>query len=308
MTVYKKPIVEISQVEEVLSEYFKSKVTEITPIEGGNLSAVFSFSVLDKEYIIKFSDLAGHFETEKFIANLLSSQGVLFPSCHGLGKFESLDYLISDKISGHQLASCSLEQQRHLLPEVVQLLTQMNHVELGGTNGYGMIHSSGNGTYNSWKEYVIAVNAEDQAGTFWEEWYDLFKTSCLEKDVFDECYNRLLAYLTYNEPHRYFIHGDFHQFNILTDGQRITGIIDSNGKYGDFLIDLATLDWHMRTLDVIQEYQNYQHQIGNFIPNFEERLIGAKYYNGLIGLRFYAKMGWKDAYFGLREELLSLTN
>jgi hygromycin-B 4-O-kinase len=308
MTVYEKPTLETSQVGVVLSKYFESKVTGVTPLEGGNLSAVFSFSVLDKEYVIKFSDLAGSFETERFISNLLSSQGVPFPPCCGLGKFQSLDYLISEKISGHNLASCSPEQQRHLLPEVIQLLTRMNHAELGETNGYGMINPGGNGTYNSWNEYVIAVNAEDQAGTFWDGWYSLFKTSCLEKDVFDECYNRLLAYSTYNEPHRYFIHGDFHQFNILSDGQRITGIIDSNGKYGDFLVDLATLDWHLRTLDVIQEYQNYQQQIGITIPNFEERIIGARYYNGLIGLRFYAKMGWKDAYFGLREELLSLTN
>lgn len=46
--------------------------------------------------------------------------------------------------------------------------------------------------------------------------------------------------------------------------------------------------------------------MGNTIPYFKERLIGAKYYNGLIGLRFYAKMGWNYSYFELREELLSL--
>jgi hygromycin-B 4-O-kinase len=128
----------------------------------------------------------------------------------------------------------------------------------------------------------------------------------LEKDVFDECYSRLLAYCTYNEPHRHFVHGDFHQWNVLCDGQRVTGIIDSNGKYGDFLIDLATLDWHMKYLNVTREYENYQRQMGNDIPNFKERWIGAMYYNGLIGLRFYAKMGWNDAYFKLRDELLSL--
>ncbi|MBE1442652.1 phosphotransferase [Paenibacillus sp. OAS669] len=140
-------------------------------------------------------------------------------------------------------------------------------------------------------------------GTFWEDWYSLFKTFCLEKDVFDECYNRLLAYSIYNEPHRYFIHGAFHQWNILSDGQRITGIIDSNGKCEDFLVDLATLDGHMKGFDVIQSYQIYQEQMDIPIPNFNERLIGAKYYNGLIGLRFYAKMGWNDAYFELRDEL-----
>ncbi len=308
MTKYEKPTLETAEVEVVLSKYFGSNVTGVTPLEGGNLSAVFSFSVLDKEYVIKFSDLAGSFETENFISSLLTSQGIPVPSCLGLGKYKSCNYLISEKISGLNLASCSPEQQRQMIPEVIQLLTRMNHFELGHTHGYGFINSSGNGTYHSWREHVIAVNAEDQEGTFWDGWYSLFETSCLEKDVFEECYNRLLAYSTYNEPHRHFIHGDFHQFNILSDGQRITGIIDTNGKYGDFLVDLATLDWHLRKLDVIQEYQRYQQRIDISIPNFKERIIGAKYYNGLTGLRFYAKMGWKDAYFGLREELLRLTN
>jgi len=308
MTSYEKPILETTEVEVVLSQYFDSNVTGVTLLQGGNLSAVFSFSISDKEYVIKFNELAGSFETEGFISSLLTTHGIPFPSCLGLGKYKSFNYIISEKISGLNLANCTPEQQRQLLPEVIQLLTRMNHVDLGKTQGYGFINASGNGSYSSWREHVIATNAEDQTGTFWDGWYSLFKTSCLEKDVFDECYNRLLAYSTYNEPHRYFIHGDFHQYNILSDGQHITGIIDTNGKYGDFLIDLATLDWHLKALNVIQEYQNYQQRIGISIPNFQERIIGAKYYNGLIGLRFYAKMGWNDAYLGLRKELLNLTN
>lgn len=308
MTAYEKPTLETSEVEDMLSHYFGSDVTGVTSLEGGNLSAVFSFSVFAKEYVIKFNELEGSFETERFISDLLTSQEIPFPSCLEQGKYKSFTYLISEKISGFILAKCSPEQQRQLLPGVIQLLARMNRVEIGKTHGYGLINKKGDGTHNSWKEHVMAINAEDQTGTFWEGWYSLFQTSCLEKDVFDECYNRLLAYSTYNEPHRYFIHGDFHQFNILSDGQRITGIIDTNSKYGDFLVDLATLDWHLRKLDVIQEYLNYQQQLGSSIPNFKERLIGAKYYNGLIGLRFYAKMGWHDAYFGLREELLNLIN
>jgi len=308
MTAYEKPMLETPEVAAVLSNVFGSKVTGVAPLNGGNLSAVFSFSVSDKEYVIKFSELAGSYETERFISSLLTSQGIPFPSCLELGKYKSFNYLISEKIGGFILANCSPEQQRQLLPEVIQLITRMNRVEVGKTHGYGFINKDGNGIHHSWKEHIITINAEDQTGTFWEGWYSLFKTSCLEKDVFDECYSRLLAYSTYNEPHRYFIHGDFHPFNILTDGQHITGIIDTNSKYGDYLVDLATLDWHLRKLDVIKEYLDYQQQMGISIPNFKERIMGAKYYNGLVGLRFYAKMGWNDAYFGLRKELLNLTN
>lgn len=97
-----------------------------------------------------------------------------------------------------------------------------------------------------------------------------------------------------NEAHRYFIHGDYHQYNILSDGRRITDIIDLNGKCGDFLVDLATLDWHVEKFEVIKAYRNEQQKLGIPVPDFQERIIGAKYYNGLIGLRFYAKMGWLE--------------
>lgn len=42
------------------------------------------------------------------------------------------------------------------------------------------------------------------------------------------------------------------------------------------------------------------------IPDFDERIIGAKLYMGLESMRFYSKMGWNDAYAELRDEMLSL--
>jgi hygromycin-B 4-O-kinase len=308
MTAYEKPSLDIAAVEAVLKKHLGSNVTEVTLLKGGNLSSVFSFAHEGKGYVIKFSDLHGAYETERVIADLLSSQGVPFPQCLGQGKFDTLDYSISERIFGHNLIDCSAEQKRSQLPQLIRILTRMNHVELGETSGYGWIKSNGDGTFHTWKDYITASFAEDQTGTFWEGWHALFQTTCLEKDVFDECYYRLTAYATYNESHRYFIHGDFHPWNILSDGECITGIIDGNFAYGDFLVDLAILAAHMRELNVVEAYEEYQEHAGIHIPDFKERLIGAQYFKGLDGLRFYAKMGWNDAYDELRNELLSLTN
>jgi hygromycin-B 4-O-kinase len=73
-------------------------------------------------------------------------------------------------------------------------------------------------------------------------------------------------------------------------------------------VDLAILDRHMERHEVIQAYQDYQEQAGIIIPGFKERLIGAYYLKGMDGLRFYAKMGWNDAYYGTRNFLLNLNN
>jgi hygromycin-B 4-O-kinase len=306
MTAYEKPHLDISEVEGVLRTHLGSKVVEITPLAGGNLSSVFSFSHEGKGYVIKFSDMEGAYKTEHYISNLLFSQGVPFPRCFGQGKAGHLEYSIMERIDGRNLADIAAEQQTRQLPELIRILTRLNHLDLGPTSGYGWIGPNGDGAFQTWKDYLVTSFAEDQTGSFWENWYDLFQSTCLEKDVFDECYSRLMAYAPYNEPQRYFIHGDFQQWNILSDGTRITGIIDGNCAYGDFLVDLATLDRHMEGREVIQAYQDYQEKVGIIIPDFKDRLIGAYYFKGIDGLRFYAKMGWKDAYYGTRNFLLNL--
>ncbi|SDX04052.1 phosphotransferase family protein [Paenibacillus sp. CF384] len=306
MTAYEKPNLSITEIEDVLSAHLESGVTEITPMSGGNLSSVFSFMHAGRGHVIKFSDMAGAYETDRYISHLLASQGIPFPRILGQGQAGHLGYVIIERIEGGNLADCTEEQQRNQLPELIRILTRINHVELGSTSGYGWIKPTGDGTYLTWKDYLVDVFGEDQTGNFWENWYDLFQTTCLEKEVFDECYSRLMAYSVYNEPHRHFIHGDFHQWNILSDGKRITGIIDGNCAYGDFLVDLAILDRHMPGLQVVQAYQAYQEQAGIEIPNFKERLLGAYYFKGMDGLRFYAKMGWNDAYQSTRNFLLNL--
>lgn len=306
MTAYEKPSLAISEIEELLRNHFGPGVTEITPMAGGNLSSVFSFVHEGQGYCVKFSDLAGAYETERYVADLLSGHGIPFPKCFALKKTGRLAYLITERMAGRNLADYTEEEQNNQLPELIGILTSMADVEVGSTSGYGWIEADGNGTYESWKDFLVATYSEDQTGTFWENWHDLYRTTCLERDVFEEIYNRLMAYVPYNEPYRGFIHGDFHQWNILSDGKRITGIIDGNCMYGDCLVDLAILDRHMPRSGVIQAYQDDLEKAGKAIPNFKERLLGAYYFKGLDGLRFYAKMGWKDAYLGTRQFILNL--
>ncbi|MFB9274487.1 phosphotransferase family protein [Cohnella cellulosilytica] len=306
MTAYEKPDLAISEVENVLRRHLGPEVAEIAPMSGGNLSSVFSCVVEGKGYVVKFSDLDGAYETERYVSNLLSNEGIPFPKSLVLDKTGQLAYLIMERVEGRTLADCTAEEQTRQLPEMIGILSTMAEIDVGTTSGYGWIGPDGNGAYASWKDFVVAVNAEDQTGTFWENWYELFRTSCLERDVYEEIYSRLMTYIPYNEPNRRFIHGDFHQWNILSDGTRITGIIDGNCVYGDPLVDLAILDRHMPGNDVAKSYQIYHEEAGIAIPDFKERLIGAYYFKGLDGLRFYAKMGWKDAYQGTRSFLLNL--
>ncbi|MBM7566049.1 phosphotransferase family protein [Paenibacillus sacheonensis] len=304
MTAHVKPLIAAAEIESAIGHHLGEGAAAITPVSGGNLSSVFSFELQGKEYIIKFSELEHAYETEAYVSELLRKHGIPFPRCVGQGKSGIRAYSILERIPGHNLVDCTATEQADQLPELIGMLTAMNRIELGETGGYGWIKPDGMGTYPTWKAYVEAFFSEEQTG-FWEGWLEI---PALEKDVAAECYERLLAYAAFNEPHRHFVHGDVSPWNILSDGRRITGIIDGNFAYGDFLVDLATLKLMSGELDVVQAYREHNERLGIYIPDFNERMIGACYFKGLDGLRFFAKMGWDDAYRNMRKFLFSLAN
>ncbi|MBO9596620.1 MAG: aminoglycoside phosphotransferase family protein [Cohnella sp.] len=307
MTAYERPKLDPNDIEGILREHFSSEVTAIAELKGGNIGGVYRFVHDGGKYVIKFTDLPEGFETERFVSGLLTSNGIPFPKCIAVGKLgPRFSYVIFDWIEGSVLADYPDDRKALQIPELVRLLTRMNHIDVSETKGYGRILPNGDGAHASWRECLDTTFAEDQTGTFWENWTELFRTSRLEKDVFDECHARMMAYARYNEPHRHFVHGDMHPWNILSDGERIAGLIDGNFAYGDFLIDLATLEGILGRVGIIEAYERYQEQSGIVIPQFKERLIGAHYYKGLDGLRFYAKMGMDDGYDYIRSFMLNL--
>jgi len=157
---------DINEVEGVLRTHLRSKVAEITPMAGGNLSNVFSFSHEGKRYVIKFSDMEGVYQTERYISDLLSSQGIPFPRCSGQGKVGHLEYSLMERIDGGNLADFSAEQQTRQLPELIRILTRLNHVDLGPTSGYGWIGPKGDGAFQTWKDPIMNPTATLFMGIF----------------------------------------------------------------------------------------------------------------------------------------------
>ncbi|MDF2722722.1 MAG: hypothetical protein K0Q59_2397 [Paenibacillus sp.] len=303
---YVKPAVDPSVVDRIAAERFGARVRHIRPLSGGNLSTVFAFDCAEGQYVIHFSALNHAFAKEPFLADLLCAAGVPYPLHFGRGAYNDLTYSISQRMEGRLVAEWPVDRQKELLPDLVAVVTKMHQADVGATAGYGWLRDSGNGMYDSWEKFVVAFYDEKQTGTFWENWTDLFRSTCLEKDVFEECYSRLMDFLPYNAPHRYFVHGDCHPWNLLSDGTKITGVIDPNSMYGDFLIDISVLAQSLPETGIVDRFLSYYERTGVDIPDFKERLIGATYFKGLDGLRFYAKMGRKHDYDHLRNTLLNL--
>ncbi|TDF92372.1 phosphotransferase family protein [Paenibacillus piri] len=304
---YRKPDIGLTEAMSLLDRYWGRQTDHVTAVSGGNLSSVFFFDSEGKGFVLRVSAIPDAFKRDRCISELLTSQGVPYPRCYKEDTAGPFVFSISDRIEGGVLADLPEAQKNELVPELVGLITRMNQVELGPTSGFGWIGPAGDGTYVSWEAYLHDFYKEDQKGNFWENWHELFRSGFLERDVFEECRARLLHYAPYNAPHRYFVHNDCHAWNLITDGRSLTGIIDGNCLYGDFVIDISIAEGAIPGKDAIQAFQDHYERMGIGIPDFKERLLGARYYKGLDGLRFYAKTGRKSSYDSLRSFLLSLT-
>jgi hygromycin-B 4-O-kinase len=305
------PKLTVKEAEELLLSHWGEPAEEVSPIGNGHFSSVFSFKKEGKSFVVGIgraepSDEADYARS-KFISNLLIAGGARYQQLFGRGTNGTYNFIIREYIPGQVVADLPDEQKVAVLPDLIRAISEMNQVPLNGnTAGYGFINRTGNGESRSWHDYIRRFYAEEQRGSFWENWHELFRTSCLERDVFEEIYNRLLVYSAYNEPHRYFVHNDCHQWNILSDGTKVTGIIDANAMYGDFVIDIASIADAVPGHDIPEAFRLHYEEIGKPIPQFHERYTGARYYKGLDALRFYAHQGWTHAYVEERDRLLAL--
>ncbi|WP_181593028.1 phosphotransferase family protein [Paenibacillus sp. YN15] len=306
-TAFKKIEMPACEAEKLIRLHLGEGASELELLTGGNLSTVYAFTHQNRGYVAKFSPLPDDYKVEKLVSGFLEGRHVPYPACVGQSTYGAAQYVIQERMGGKPLASYSAEEKRRQFPQLFRILSQIHSTDISGTRGFGWLTASGDGAYGSWEDYVAAMFGEEQErGSFWHDWMRLFKTSCLEKDVFEECYNRLLAYLPYNAPHRHLLHGDVHAWNLLSDGTGITGIVDGNFLYGDIWVDVVNLDRHLAQMNVVEAYLNSLGAAADEIPHFRERLKGAYYFKGVDALRFYAKMGYRQAYEGTRQFLLGL--
>ena len=117
-------------------------------------------------------------------------------------------------------------------------------------------------------------------------------------EPFDEAYGHLQELLVHVPEDRHLIHSDLLHFNVLVEGDRITGVLDWGcALYGDFLYDLAWFcfwqPWYpaWRGIDFHAHYLRHCAAIGLDVPRFDERLLACQFHIGLASQAYQAYAG-----------------
>jgi len=288
------------QVLALLGQHFSMPISELAPVESGQVARTFSFRAGEQEYIVRFNAdnmLTSNLPKEVYLAHKLASTSLpLAPILH-IGRLGELHFAISRKMPGKMLEALTPQEVRELVPQILDILEVMHSVDTSETQGYGVFDYQGQGLASSWHGSLSKVAEEESEKNYFGKWHRLFDETFLERDLYESLYQRMCALLTHCPEKRTLLFGDFNGRNLLAQDGKITAVLDLlNASYGDAVYDIAALDFWWPWLGMREAFQEYQQQRGRELPFYTERLLCYECYHALSGLRFFAKGGNEAAY------------
>jgi hygromycin-B 4-O-kinase len=260
-----------------LSDQLHAEITHIEPVRQGEWSRTFFFSSNGLRKVVRFSAFEEDYQKDCFAARF-SSTNLPIPPIEAIGKAFGLFFAISPHVVGKMIDQLSAGEMRDLLPALMELFFALREVDGSQTRGYGGLGADGNGTAQSWRVYLPQMPT-DEPGSRLYGWKNNLAQNQEADELFRMGRERLLDLVPLCPEARHLIHNDLLHFNLLTQGQRIVGVIDWGcAMWGDFLYDLAMFTaWQfyypaMEGIDFAHEAQQFFARKAVALPDFKERL------------------------------------
>ena len=295
-----RPAVDQDQVLALLSQHFSEPINNLAPVEGGQVARTFAFRAGEQEYIVRFNKdnmLTSNFPKEEYVYRKLAAIRIPMPPIVQVGRLGELHFAISRKLQGRMLEQHTPQEVEQMFPQLIDLLDAIHRIDVSDTHGYGTFGYHGNGLSSSWREYILLVGREEDERDYFGKWYHLFDDTFLERDLYNDLYRRMKGLLDYCLEERYLLHGGYSLRNILAQDGRVTGILDwIDAKYGDFVYDIAYLDYWCDWLRVSERFQEYYQAQQREVPFYAERILCYQCHHALGGLRFFAVSGNEQGY------------
>jgi len=286
--------------QDIVLDFLKSEmrdaISDFEVIDGGEGSQAYAFAIAGEQYVIRVNKHSSQgFKKDAYTYEHFRSADIPIPKIVKIGMMPgNLHYCISQKVEGDTLDSFRGTDTKKVIEDLFKVFDAIHAVDISGTKGFGKWNAEGTGRSASWKECMLGVD-EWVKGT--EGKPSLFETTFLEKEFWDRAYARLAELVEFCPEERRLVHGDYGFNNVLSDGKKITGVIDwESSLYGDFIFDLAWLCFWSQKEDYEKLYLDHNKKQGIEIKNFKERLQCYQVCIGLQSISFFAYSGQKEKY------------
>jgi hygromycin-B 4-O-kinase len=303
-----RPEGDAARVRALLRAQLGVEVADLQPLAGGEFSRAFAFTADDRAYVVRVSAFplaAEAFAKDAYAGRHFAAPALPIPRVVAVGQSADDRFAISERVPGRRLAELSADARRALLPATLDTFDAIARTDVGTSRGYGGWDAAGRGRSASWHDFLAGV-IENHTEGFYRDWHALFGASFLEREVYEVVYRRMLELAAYCPADRALLHCDYHFDNVLTDGQRIPGVIDwGNACYGDWLYDVAWVGWVFLKDGDLDAAALLRERHGA-APSFAERIACYECRVGLDDLRFFARTGRREQYEWTRDRLLAL--
>lgn len=285
---------------------FDKDISEVKPISGGERSKAFLFESNGKKYIFRENKRDIGFKKDKYAYNNCGKI-VPIPKIIKIGQFEDRYYAISDFCKGKSLEERETRFSNILIENLIITLDRIHSISIPD-GGYGVIDINGKTTYKSWSDWVLKNNTPvtRNDGSFYS-WEDIKNIAFVDKAIINKLFEEIKKMLPHISNNRYLIHGDFATGNVIIDGDEVTGVIDWNESgYGDFLYDVAWLDFWIKKTDFAKAYKIHSQNLGINIPDYEKRIKCHQLFIGLTALGIYAAIDLEKTYLSTLDRIKSI--
>lgn len=273
-----------------LEEHLHAPVSELKMIGGGELSQAFLFDTPEGARVLRVSNQSKDDFLKDQVAMRFNSEVLPVPEVFEVGGIEDgLYFAISERAEGKPLDEFSGEEVQELMPEIIAMVDAIHALEPIG-EGYGQWGLDGKGRSKTWKDELRDHSmSEDDEETCGADFYDSDLHMRLREEI------RPLIELMPEE--RVMIHDDVGFGNALSDGKKITAVIDwVQAGYGDPLRDVAWLDFWDEKQGFADAFKKHYEEQGKPSKDFEQRLLCYKLLIGLNSLGFFARSRQKEKY------------
>jgi hygromycin-B 4-O-kinase len=276
-----KPALAPEEIARLLSEELSQDV-ELEGMHEGLESQAFTLLFDGVKSVVRINYSLHGFKKDQYAAENFASGGLPVPPVLKLGWLdETHAFSITEFATGFILQDIDPEVARRLAAAVFETWRAMQAVQLPASAGYGEFDGHGRAPFDTWQGYLLdSVRRLDWTGLGVGQ----STIAALESRVEE------LAPACPSE--RRLIHGDFGADNLLSDGERITAVLDWElAAYGDPLFDVATAHFWAQGLESFREFARYSDELLEHLPAYRERLHCYQAFQALGVLHYFARNG-----------------
>lgn len=258
-----------NEITKFLFDNYSKKVSAVEFVAKGMFSSAYIFLDGNEEKIIRLNVDKKDFLKDKY-AEKFSCNTFKVPRVLEIGEFnDKYFYAISERCIGETFDKLTLDKKRHLTPKVTNALLAIHNTDITSCSGYGDVDVRFNGVFYTWKQSIL--NKENHKIPY--KWMQIFEREFFEVELFDRYKYEMEKLLHYIPEVRYLVHGDFGFDNLIIDGDKIAGVIDwAEAKIGDFIYDIAWLDFWSADIRYSIEMKNMYSEHQMDLSNYKERL------------------------------------